>query len=70
VYVCVCNAVTDRDINKAIDTGCRSLRELRDELGVGACCGRCAECARSVLKESLGQSPRIPAPTNYSQATA
>jgi bacterioferritin-associated ferredoxin len=26
---------------------------LREQLGVGACCGRCTGCAREVLKNSL-----------------
>jgi len=53
MYVCVCNAVTDRDIGGAVAGGCSSLRELREQLGVGACCGRCTGCAREVLHDSL-----------------
>ena len=53
MYVCVCNAVTDRDIGSAVAEGCRTLRQLREQLGVGACCGRCASCAREVLEDSL-----------------
>ena len=53
MYVCICNAVTERDIGSAVAEGCCSLRELREQLGVGACCGRCTDCARDVLKNSL-----------------
>lgn len=53
MYVCVCHAVTDRDIGHAVANGCQSLRELRDQLGVGSCCGRCRGCAREVLEDSL-----------------
>ncbi len=53
MYVCVCNAVTERDIGSAVAEGCCSLRELRDQLGVGNCCGRCTGCARDVLHQSL-----------------
>ena len=53
MYVCICNAVTERDIGSAVAEGCCSLRELREQLGVGACCGRCTSCARDVLHESL-----------------
>ena len=59
MYVCVCNAVTDADIGHAVAHGCGSLRELRERLGVGACCGRCAGCAREVLDTSL-QNARAP----------
>ena len=53
MYVCVCNAVTERDIGSAVADGCCTLRELRDQLGVGNCCGRCTGCARDVLNNSL-----------------
>lgn len=53
MYVCICNAVTERDIGSAVAEGCGSLRELREQLGVGACCGRCTSCARDVLNNSL-----------------
>jgi bacterioferritin-associated ferredoxin len=53
MYVCVCHAVTDRDIGTAVAEGCCSLRELREQLGVGTCCGRCKGCARDVLHQSL-----------------
>ncbi len=53
MFVCVCNAVTEKDIGSAVADGCRSLRELREQLGVGACCGRCCDCARGVLQDNL-----------------
>lgn len=53
MYVCICNAVTERDIGSAVAEGCGSLRQLREQLGVGACCGRCTGCARKVLNDSL-----------------
>ena len=53
MYVCVCNAVTERDIGSAVADGCCSMKELREQLGVGTCCGRCTGCARDVLHQSL-----------------
>lgn len=53
MFVCVCNAVTERDIDSAVAEGCSSLRELRAQLGIGACCGRCSDCARDVLRDTL-----------------
>jgi bacterioferritin-associated ferredoxin len=53
MYVCICNAVTESDIGSAVADGCCSLRQLREQLGVGACCGRCTGCARDVLQNSL-----------------
>jgi bacterioferritin-associated ferredoxin len=53
MYVCVCNAVTDKDICKAVDRGACSLFDVQNELPVAACCGRCEETARSVVDEYL-----------------
>ncbi|HEY8158961.1 MAG TPA: (2Fe-2S)-binding protein [Methylobacter sp.] len=50
MYVCVCQAVTDREIHQAARNGARTLRDLRRDLGVGVDCGRCASCARQCLK--------------------
>ena len=52
MYVCLCNAVTDRDIRSAVAGGCRSIRELQQELGVATQCGRCASHARELLSEN------------------
>jgi len=54
MYVCVCNAVTERHIAQAVEQGARRLRDLRDSLGVAAECGRCASCAHSCLRMTLG----------------
>lgn len=35
MYVCVCRAVTDGAIDKAVQQGCCSMRDLRTELGGG-----------------------------------
>ena len=42
MYVCVCKAVTDRQIREAVFDGARTLRDLRKQLGVASECGRCA----------------------------
>jgi bacterioferritin-associated ferredoxin len=53
MYVCVCNAVTDREIRKAVQGGVDSISTLQSQLKVGSCCGRCKDCARQVLNEAL-----------------
>ena len=52
MYVCVCLAVTDRQIREAAQSGARTLKDLRRDLGVTSECGRCACCARDCLKEA------------------
>jgi bacterioferritin-associated ferredoxin len=55
MYVCVCNAVTERDIRTIVEQGFRSMGDLREQLGVGTCCGRCADCARKLLRDACDQ---------------
>jgi bacterioferritin-associated ferredoxin len=53
MYVCICNGITESQIRDAISDGVRSLRELRADLGVASCCGKCADCAQQVIHEAL-----------------
>jgi bacterioferritin-associated ferredoxin len=57
MYVCVCKAVTESHIRIAVAEGCSSMRELRERLGIGACCGRCSSCARNVMREAIVSVP-------------
>ena len=52
MYVCVCHAVTERQIRQAAANGAKSLRDLRRDLGVTLDCGRCAVCALHCLREA------------------
>lgn len=56
MYVCVCNAVTDRDIEKAVDNGIVTFQDLRQELNVATCCGRCETCAKNILNDCHNKS--------------
>jgi bacterioferritin-associated ferredoxin len=55
MYVCVCNGVTDKEIRRAVERGHDSLDSLRSELQVASCCGRCANCARSLIESTLAE---------------
>ncbi len=54
MYICVCQAVTDRQIREAAQGGARTLKDLRRELGVTRDCGHCASCARDCMNEVHG----------------
>jgi bacterioferritin-associated ferredoxin len=58
VYICVCNAVTDGEIRRAVALGARSLRDLKDRLAVATSCGKCASSTHSVLRIQGNQSLR------------
>jgi bacterioferritin-associated ferredoxin len=49
MIVCVCNNISDREIRQAVDLGVSSIDELRRDLGVATCCGKCAAYAEEVL---------------------
>jgi bacterioferritin-associated ferredoxin len=53
MIVCVCNNISDREIRLAVDLGVSSMAELRRDLGVATCCGKCHTCAKEVLNEHL-----------------
>jgi bacterioferritin-associated ferredoxin len=55
MYICICNAITDRDIVKAAEDGARSDDDLAHHLGVGLGCGRCKSCAKSLLVEAVAR---------------
>lgn len=49
MYVCLCKAVTDRQLDEAIERGHDSVEALQDTLGVATGCG----CCRSFVEERL-----------------
>ena len=53
MYICVCNAVNDRQIKKALDEGISSIRDLRAHFGFESCCGKCTCYMRDQLIEHL-----------------
>ena len=55
MYVCICNAVTERHIVAAVREGSTTLRHLRRDLGVTAECARCARYAQDCLRSAPAQ---------------
>jgi bacterioferritin-associated ferredoxin len=58
MYVCLCNAVSDHAIRRAVQAGTVSFEQLRFELGVSRSCGRCESHARSVLAAAIAEHGR------------
>jgi bacterioferritin-associated ferredoxin len=56
MYVCICNAITDKQIRHAAASGVTTFAGLQKELGVGAGCGTCSEHAASILHESSARN--------------
>lgn len=49
MYICVCNAVNDRQVKQALCEGKHSIGEVRRHLGFKKCCGRCTEHMRDMV---------------------
>ncbi|MFZ6768694.1 (2Fe-2S)-binding protein [Undibacterium sp. Di26W] len=53
MIVCVCNNVSEKKIHQAVAMGVTTMSELREQLDVGTCCGKCAGCARKVMRDCM-----------------
>ena len=59
MIVCVCNNISDREIRQAVDLGLSSMAELRRDLGVATCCGKCASYAEQVFNEHFDSTIKV-----------
>ena len=62
VYVCVCNGVTDRDIQRAVEEGCDSLEALSARTGCGSTCGCCRDYAAEALAQAMAPARSLGLP--------
>jgi bacterioferritin-associated ferredoxin len=58
MYVCVCMAVTGRDIQAAIENGAGSVAEVMQHSGAGSRCGSCRPTIATMLER--GEAPAHP----------
>lgn len=49
MYICICNAITEKTVIEAVNNGASTLGDLQAELGVASCCGCCAQTASEYL---------------------
>ena len=49
MYVCLCNAFTDRDVNRAIDDGARTAGQVYKRLEAIPQCGKCKDMIREMV---------------------
>lgn len=60
MYICVCKAVTDKQIKSAIENGHCSRKHLNQCLGVGSVCGKCSRHVKQILDESHAEQQLMP----------
>jgi bacterioferritin-associated ferredoxin len=64
MYVCLCHAISDRQIREIVERGAESLDEVQAHLPVASCCGSCEDMARDLIEshtEAGRSSKRIAA---------
>jgi bacterioferritin-associated ferredoxin len=49
MYVCVCNAVTDRQIRSQSECGRGTVAEIYRALGIKVQCGKCVRTAKCII---------------------
>ncbi len=55
MYVCLCRGITDQDIKDAMQNGAESIRDVREMLDLGTCCGRCVPEAKTIISDELAE---------------
>jgi bacterioferritin len=59
MYICLCNAITERDVRECARRGYGSLDELSVQLGVGQCDLKLEQLAHPVLKEGIAHCEAV-----------
>lgn len=52
MYVCVCNAITDREVSAAVAGGATGADEVFRHFGTEMRCGRCVATMRGLIGET------------------
>lgn len=52
MYVCICNAIKEKQILQAIENGDDTLEKLQASLEVATCCGGCQPMIEGYLEEA------------------
>ena len=61
MYICICNAVTDRHIETAVSEGALTVEDLQRTLSLGSQCGSCKACAKDCLNTIHRQNSALSA---------
>ena len=56
MFVCLCNAITDHQIQDAVDRGVHEVSQLEELWGVGAGCGTCRDYAQQLIDSRLAET--------------
>lgn len=65
MIICICRGKTERDIERAIENGAESVRDLQ-RCGIGDQCGSCHDSIRAMLARSIAADAGQPCPASPS----
>jgi len=63
VIICICRGKSERDIERSIENGAESLRDLQ-LCGIGDQCGSCHDSIRAMLARSIAAGSGQPCPSS------
>jgi bacterioferritin-associated ferredoxin len=71
VIICICRGKSERDVNRAIDGGASSVRDLQ-RCGIGDQCGSCHNSLRGMMAQAAmaASAGPIPCPACLPAATS
>ncbi len=56
MIVCICHNVSDKAIRAALEAGATTLQEIRAQLNVGSCCGKCNAFAKTLVRAHIEET--------------
>ena len=54
--VCLCNFVSEREINKALLKGAKTIRDIQELTGASSSCGRCIPALQQMISAYMASS--------------
>ncbi|MBS3963091.1 MAG: (2Fe-2S)-binding protein [Methylomonas sp.] len=57
MYVCVCKAITDKQLLQAIDEGACTRRKVMQCTGAGGVCGKCTQSIKALVEQKFDTPP-------------
>lgn len=55
MYVCICNAVTEKEIHEAVKSGCATIYDIIDRTDAGTHCGCCQEYIEEMISNETNK---------------
>jgi bacterioferritin-associated ferredoxin len=55
MYVCLCNAVTDKEIAQAVSDGAHNLSSVQNTTGAATGCGSCQRTTEIIIDQCLAE---------------